>query len=317
MKKEGIQTRNRKLSSKSKKKKGCLGFQDVIGPLDKAAAAAAAAAAGFPSFASAGSAGLGASMSHYVYNGQMHAHGTSMGAGGFASAPSMHHPMSSMGGLGLGSSSSALGLGSTFGLAASNSMVSHPIPLTMQSQQMISQQLDVTGWPKSLPFIRRSWRNIFQNTFQFKSVKPSAPFLIWNIFVLRYRLRHGDRTLALKHVIDRPMDLCGGREPSSCLGATRANILESPFNVSIISSKPLLRTLQCVIWCWCHWMERVSPHRAQTWTTICIYLYRYNTKVLCAFVSMSLSFSLEPFSVKFSVVSTRTGWNVSINFFGF
>merc|ERR1711911_357348 len=64
MKKEGIQTRNRKLSSKSKKKKGCLGFQDVMGPLDKAAAAAAAAAAGFPGFASAASsaAGLGASM---------------------------------------------------------------------------------------------------------------------------------------------------------------------------------------------------------------------------------------------------------------
>ena len=132
MKKEGIQTRNRKLSSKSKKKKGCLGFQDVIGPLDKAAAAAAAAAAGFPGFASAASsaAGLGASMSHYVYNGQMHpAHSGSMtGPGGFHTSPpvSMHHPMSSMSGLaGLGSNASALGLGSTFGLAASNSMVRH------------------------------------------------------------------------------------------------------------------------------------------------------------------------------------------------
>merc|ERR1740128_513269 len=80
MKKEGIQTRNRKLSSKSKKKKGCLGFQDVMGPLDKAAAAAAAAA-GFPSFAAAAGSNLGASMSHYVYgNGQMHhPHGGSMG----------------------------------------------------------------------------------------------------------------------------------------------------------------------------------------------------------------------------------------------
>ena len=126
MKKEGIQTRNRKLSSKSKKKKGCLGFQDVIGPLDKAAAAAAAAAAGFPSFAATAGSNLGASMSHYVYNGQMHPHGSSMGAGGFVTAgppPSMHHPMTSMGGLGLTSSSQALGLGSTFGLAASNSMV--------------------------------------------------------------------------------------------------------------------------------------------------------------------------------------------------
>jgi len=37
MKKEGIQTRNRKLSSKSKKKKGSLGIPDVIKPLDKTA----------------------------------------------------------------------------------------------------------------------------------------------------------------------------------------------------------------------------------------------------------------------------------------
>ena len=147
MKKEGIQTRNRKLSSKSKKKKGCLGFQDVMGPLDKAAAAAAAAAAGFPGFASAAGSNLGvSSMSHYVYNGQMHAHAhphphahphaTSMGAGGFVTAggaASMHHhsAMASMGGLG----SSALGLGSSFGLAASNSMVSPLDPVHSFAQR--------------------------------------------------------------------------------------------------------------------------------------------------------------------------------------
>ncbi|ROT75584.1 Endothelial transcription factor GATA-2 [Penaeus vannamei] len=76
MKKEGIQTRNRKLSQKSKKKKGMLGFPDMLKPLDKG---------GFGGFGTGGS-GFG-SMSHYMYGGQMH--GSSM-AGGFMSAPPMH-----------------------------------------------------------------------------------------------------------------------------------------------------------------------------------------------------------------------------------
>ncbi|XP_047473717.1 GATA-binding factor C-like isoform X2 [Penaeus chinensis] len=92
MKKEGIQTRNRKLSSKSKKKKGMLGFPDMLKPLDKG---------GFGGFGTGGS-GFG-SMSHYMYGGQMH--GSSM-AGGFMSAPPMHG-MSAMSGVGLGLSSTS------------------------------------------------------------------------------------------------------------------------------------------------------------------------------------------------------------------
>ncbi|XP_065333109.1 GATA-binding factor 2-like isoform X2 [Cloeon dipterum] len=127
MKKEGIQTRNRKLSSKSKKKKGGngmgpgvmgpgLGLPDMMKPLDKSA---------FPGFGAAGN-HLGPSMSHYMYNSNMHA--SSMHhAGSFAPPPhhaSMH--MSGMGSLGL-ATSSPLSLGSSgLGLASSNGMVSIP-----------------------------------------------------------------------------------------------------------------------------------------------------------------------------------------------
>ncbi|XP_069162338.1 trans-acting T-cell-specific transcription factor GATA-3 [Procambarus clarkii] len=92
MKKEGIQTRNRKLSQKSKKKKGMLGFPDMLKPLDKG---------GFGGFGTGGS-GFG-SMSHYMYGGQMH--GSSM-AGGFMSGPPVHG-MSAMSGVGLGFSSTS------------------------------------------------------------------------------------------------------------------------------------------------------------------------------------------------------------------
>ncbi|XP_059484949.1 GATA-binding factor 2-like isoform X2 [Neocloeon triangulifer] len=127
MKKEGIQTRNRKLSSKSKKKKGNgmggpgvmgpgLGLPDMMKPLDKS---------GFPGFGGAGN-HLGPSMSHYMYNTNMHA-GSMHHAGSFAPPPhhaSMH--MSGMGGLGL-ATSSPLSLGSSgLGLASSNGMVSLP-----------------------------------------------------------------------------------------------------------------------------------------------------------------------------------------------
>ncbi|XP_045133821.1 GATA-binding factor C-like isoform X2 [Portunus trituberculatus] len=102
MKKEGIQTRNRKLSSKSKKKKGMLGFPDMLKPLDKG---------GFGGFGTGGS-GFG-SMSHYMYGGQMH--GSSM-AGGFMSAPPMHG-VSAMSGVGLGlSSTSQIQIPSSLGL---------------------------------------------------------------------------------------------------------------------------------------------------------------------------------------------------------
>jgi GATA-binding protein 2 len=86
MKKEGIQTRNRKLSSKGKKKKGSLSIPDVMKPLDKTA---------FSSFNPAAS-----SMSPYMYhNGGMHPHHHhqqhSMG-GGFV-PPGHHMGMSTMG----------------------------------------------------------------------------------------------------------------------------------------------------------------------------------------------------------------------------
>jgi GATA-binding protein 2 len=131
MKKEGIQTRNRKLSSKSKKKKGLghnggmvghglHGFQDMMKPLDKNSFPGFAAAAA----AAAGSNHLGPSaMSHYMYNSNMHA-GSMHHAGTFVSPPP-HHPsmhMSGMSSLGLGSSLGSSGLG----LSSSNGMVGIP-----------------------------------------------------------------------------------------------------------------------------------------------------------------------------------------------
>ncbi|XP_066964148.1 GATA-binding factor 1-A-like isoform X2 [Macrobrachium rosenbergii] len=92
MKKEGIQTRNRKLSSKSKKKKGMMGFPDMLKPLDKS---------GFVGLGTSGS-GFG-SMSHYMYGSQMH---TSSVTGGFMpSAPPMPTMSTSLGGLALSSTS--------------------------------------------------------------------------------------------------------------------------------------------------------------------------------------------------------------------
>ncbi|XP_037091920.1 endothelial transcription factor GATA-2-like isoform X1 [Pollicipes pollicipes] len=83
MKKDGIQTRNRKLSSKSKKKKGFTGFESMMRPLDKAGF-------GFPG------SNFGAGMSPYMaYQNNMQ----SMGPGGFVS------PQMGMGGMG------ALGMG--------------------------------------------------------------------------------------------------------------------------------------------------------------------------------------------------------------
>ncbi|XP_068238509.1 GATA-binding factor 2-like [Palaemon carinicauda] len=92
MKKEGIQTRNRKLSSKSKKKKCMLGFPDMLKPLDKS---------GFVGFGTSSS-GFG-SMSHYMYGSQMHT--TSVTGGFMPSAPPVHTMSSSLGGLALSSTS--------------------------------------------------------------------------------------------------------------------------------------------------------------------------------------------------------------------
>ncbi|KAK8748325.1 hypothetical protein OTU49_016076 [Cherax quadricarinatus] len=116
MKKEGIQTRNRKLSQKSKKKKGMLGFPDMLKPLDKG---------GFGGFGTGGfgtgGSGFG-SMSHYMYGGQMH--GSSM-AGGFMSAPPVHGMSSMSGGLGsLGLSSAAAFSSSSAAAAASAASLS-------------------------------------------------------------------------------------------------------------------------------------------------------------------------------------------------
>ncbi|XP_023227760.1 transcription factor GATA-3-like [Centruroides sculpturatus] len=119
MKKEGIQTRNRKLSSKSKKKKGCgIAIPECIKPLDKP----------FSSFTPTGQ--LASSMSsmssmsvtvnHYMHQGNMP---ISM-AGSFVTSPPMHMntapglstlPLPSGGPLQLGTGG--------LGLATSNSMV--------------------------------------------------------------------------------------------------------------------------------------------------------------------------------------------------
>ncbi|CAL4078966.1 unnamed protein product, partial [Meganyctiphanes norvegica] len=112
MKKEGIQTRNRKLSSKSKKKKGMLGFPDMLKPFDK----------GFGGF---GGSGFGSGMSHYMYGGQMH--GGQMGSmGSFMSTPAMHGMSSALSGFGQGLSSSSqiqIPSASSLGLSSSNSIV--------------------------------------------------------------------------------------------------------------------------------------------------------------------------------------------------
>lgn len=111
MKKEGIQTRNRKLSSKSKKKKGMLGFPDMLRPLDKS---------GFGGFGSSGF-GFGSTGSPYgMYGSQMP--GSQMGC--FMSAPPMHGMSSALSGFGQGLSTAAaasaasLGFSSGFGTVA-------------------------------------------------------------------------------------------------------------------------------------------------------------------------------------------------------
>ncbi|XP_054922539.1 GATA-binding factor 2-like isoform X1 [Dermacentor andersoni] len=114
MKKEGIQTRNRKLSSKSKKKKGgagglAMGLPDCIKPLDK----------GFSSFSPTGhqfASSMSMTMNHYMHQGNMNMP-ISMG-GTFVTSPPMHMTTAtSLSGLGLGPSTAGLSL------AASNSMV--------------------------------------------------------------------------------------------------------------------------------------------------------------------------------------------------
>jgi len=110
MKKDGIQTRNRKLSSKSKKKKGMLGFPDMLKPLDRS---------GFGGFGSSGF-GFGSTYGHSMYGGQMP--GGQMGC--FMSAPPMHGMSAALSGFGQGLSSAAatsaasLGFSSGFGTVA-------------------------------------------------------------------------------------------------------------------------------------------------------------------------------------------------------
>ncbi|XP_054722906.1 endothelial transcription factor GATA-2-like isoform X2 [Uloborus diversus] len=115
MKKEGIQTRNRKLSSKSKKKKGGLAIPECLKPLDKP----------FSSFGPAGQLGSMSSMSvtmnHYMHQGNMP---ISM-AGSFVTSPPMHmNSAPGLSSLSLSSSGAPLQLGTGgLGLATSNSMV--------------------------------------------------------------------------------------------------------------------------------------------------------------------------------------------------
>lgn len=149
MKKEGIQTRNRKLSSKSKKKKGCLAIPECLKPLDK----------GFSGFGPAGQLGSMSSMSmtmnHYMHQGNMP---ISMAGSPFVASPPMHHmsgappPLSS---LSL-SSSGALGAGpGSLGLAASsNSMVGamawhRAQPGLWDDKAIAAAQLWTTQFPNS------------------------------------------------------------------------------------------------------------------------------------------------------------------------
>ncbi|NP_001310747.1 endothelial transcription factor GATA-2-like [Parasteatoda tepidariorum] len=115
MKKEGIQTRNRKLSSKSKKKKGCLAIPECLKPLDKP----------FSSFGPTGQLGSMSSMSmtmnHYMHQGNMP---ISM-PGSFVTSSPMHmNTAPGLSSLSLSSNGGPLPLGTGgLGLATSNSMV--------------------------------------------------------------------------------------------------------------------------------------------------------------------------------------------------
>lgn len=142
MKKEGIQTRNRKLSSKAKKKKpsgSMLALPDCLKPLgDKS----------FSSFSPAGQFSMGMNMNHYmgvnqgaaqfpvgmggsfVSSSPVSSIGQHMGAAGHAGSLSSQISQSissslavGMGHGGQGSTAAALNLGAGAGSAALNSMV--------------------------------------------------------------------------------------------------------------------------------------------------------------------------------------------------
>ncbi|CAG0893994.1 unnamed protein product [Darwinula stevensoni] len=126
MKKEGIQTRNRKLSTKSKKKKGLPPGLELFKPLhDKSGA--------FPGFPSSPpgsfvSPTMSMSMASYMYNGgnmhhhhHPHAHAGMTGqslAHSFMSSPQMHHM-----GYSQASSIPTLGTSATAGFSLTNGMV--------------------------------------------------------------------------------------------------------------------------------------------------------------------------------------------------
>ncbi|XP_055935567.1 GATA-binding factor 2-like isoform X3 [Argiope bruennichi] len=115
MKKEGIQTRNRKLSSKSKKKKGCLAIPECLKPLDKPFS-------GFGPASQLGSmSSMSVTMNHYMHQGNMP---ISM-PGSFVSSSPMHmNTAPGLSSLSLTSSGGPLPLGTGgLGLATSNSMV--------------------------------------------------------------------------------------------------------------------------------------------------------------------------------------------------
>ncbi|GIY46403.1 GATA-binding factor C [Caerostris darwini] len=114
MKKEGIQTRNRKLSSKSKKKKGGLAIPECLKPLDKPFS-------GFGPGQLGSMSSMSVTMNHYMHQGNMP---ISMG-GSFVSSSPMHmNTAPGLSSLSLTSSGGPLPLGTGgLGLATSNSMV--------------------------------------------------------------------------------------------------------------------------------------------------------------------------------------------------
>nr|CAD7589409.1 unnamed protein product [Timema genevievae] len=157
MKKEGIQTRNRKLSSKSKKKKGgssCLSLggvmSDMIKPLDPKSGGFGGGGGGFGGAMSGAGGGVHphlspalhphhAAMSHYMYqHSNVHHHHQGFmnpgppGPPGPPPHPSMHHHhMTSLGGLGLAATSNGMRTSSTLRMR----LASPPQPNTAGSSR--------------------------------------------------------------------------------------------------------------------------------------------------------------------------------------
>ncbi|KAI1286991.1 Trans-acting T-cell-specific transcription factor GATA-3 [Halotydeus destructor] len=90
MKKEGIQTRNRKLSTKGKKKKGCLSIPDVLKPLDHSKSFAQFAAHSGQSLSQAMSSMTAMSAVNHYMHGATNAMAGMMGGGHYMGGSGIH-----------------------------------------------------------------------------------------------------------------------------------------------------------------------------------------------------------------------------------